>query len=188
MRSWGFPTLGWGVGCPLRGWKGHTEFGGAAERRCLVFLLPWWLTRIPPLTPSTPARTNSVKTGLSSAHDHLHFSFFKDHFWDREMPPNRAPHSPAKQGDCPMLSPASPAKAISPEAQPQCWHCRVIWQDKIPKQSPCFASVSRADVVQQSGTKSALRNYGLSALFTRSFFHEIVSHNSNSPTLLATDH
>lgn len=45
-----------------------------------------------------------------------------------------------------------------------------------------------ADVVQQSRTKPALRNNVLTALFTCSFFHKIGSHNSNSPTLLATDH
>lgn len=60
--------------------------------------------------------------------------------------------------------------------------------NKTGSQNRVLATPLWPDVVQQTGTNPTLRNYNLSALFTRSFHHKIVSHNSNSHNLLANYH
>lgn len=126
---------------------------------------------------STPAHTNS-------AHDHLHFSFFKVVFETGKCLP-WAPHSPAKQGGVPSFhQPLLPR----PLTQRHNQGSTAGLFDRTRSQSRALVMPLWADVVQQSRTKPALRNNVLSALFTCSFFHKIGSHNSNSPTLLATDH
>lgn len=147
MRTWGFGFFchpGVGGGCPPKGWKGHTKFEGAAEKWCLDAPAPLAAHQDPTID-SSPSQHTPTLTKLAYPLPMIicTSAFFKVVVWGREMPSNRAPHSPAQQGGCPTLSPASPAKAISPEAQPQCWHCRAVWHDKIPKQSPCYAPVSR---------------------------------------------
>lgn len=103
------------------------------------------------------------------------------------MRQGNAPPSPAKQGGCPIPSAASPAKASSPEAQPQVLALQGYLTRQDPKAEPLLCLCEQM-LFSSLGQKPSLRNYGLAALFTCNFFHKIVSHNSNSPTLLATDH
>lgn len=138
------------------------------------------------LTLSIPAHGNSNETSLSSAHDHLQFIFSKVVMeTGKWLPRALLTHMAAGRLPHPFTSlfcQGRWAQRHSHDAGTAGLFNKTRSQNRVPVM-PLWPGV-----VQQTGTNPTLRTYGLSALFTCSFHHKIVSHNSNSHTLLASYH
>lgn len=185
MRAWGFPTLGWMVNTHQRVKRNKTVLREQQRDDVWMLLLPWWLTRIPSPTLSIPAHTNSNKLVYPLPMIICISAFLRWLFETGKcLPTGLLTHQQSKDIVPSFHQPLLPR----PLAQRHSHGAGTAGLfDKTRSQSRAPVMPLWADDVQQSRTKPALRNYGLSALFTCSFFHKIVSHNSNSPTLLATD-
>lgn len=176
---------GMGGECPPKSKKEQSSFEGAAERWCLDAPAPL-VTHQDPITDSPSQHTPTLMKLAYPLPTIICISAFLR--WSFEtgkcLPTGLLTRQQSKDIVPSFHQPLLPR----PLAQRHSHSAGTAGLfDKTRSQRRAPVMPLWADV-QRSRTKPALRNDGLSALFTCSFFHKIVSHNSNSPTLLATDH